>query len=251
MRTHYSLCAFLIAFLLTLLGLVATVDRSSASHGAPAPNQNAAVGTNLMRIFSRSSDWPFVDVFKASLPWVTLRNGQIVTNTGPIDLDAHGWVRSLPAGNNPEFNAVATSVLRELDGHYPAGQYIVLYEGEGTLTYGGDAAFDASASIAGRDVLTVTPANAGIVLRITATDPNGTGNYLRNIRVIMPGFEETYATQLFHPLFLENSSPSKCCVLWTGCRPTIRPSMRGRIDHGWTMRVTRLPLACHWKSCSP
>ena len=204
---RYIRLMLLLPFLLTLLALLFIPGRSRADHGAPPLNQNSPLGTNLMRVIDFSGDWPFVDAFKASRPWIALRNGQTVTGT--LDLDAHGWVRSLSAGSAPPFTAVRTHLFTGYSGHYPAGQYVVLYEGEGTLRYGGDAQLHAGASIQGRQVLTVTPATAGIIITMTATDPNGTGNYLRNIRVIMPDFAESYVTQIFHPLFLEKLQPFK------------------------------------------
>ena len=53
-----------------------------------------------------------------------------------------------------------------------------------------------------RDVIDVRPAGGGIWLYITSTDPNHTGNYIRNIRVIMPGFPDS-STDIFHTSFLE------------------------------------------------
>jgi len=52
----------------------------------------------------------------------------------------------------------------------------------------------------------VDASRGGIFLTITATNPS---NDIRNIRLIMPGFEETYATQVFHPAFLEAAGRSK------------------------------------------
>ena len=51
----------------------------------------------------------------------------------------------------------------------------------------------------GRMVVNVPGAQTGIFLMVTATNP---ANPIRNIRFIMPGFESTYLTQPFHPLFL-------------------------------------------------
>jgi hypothetical protein len=134
---------------------------------------------------------------------------QAFTATGNLDLDEDGWVRSLPATGEAAFDAVETAVFSDVQGHFPAGQYTVLYDGTGTLTYHGDVA-EADVSVTGRHVLTVTaPGDAGIRLRITATDPQGTGNYLRNIRVILPGFEDNYAEQIFYPRFLTKLQPFK------------------------------------------
>lgn len=154
-----------------------------------------------------------MDAFKASRPWITqCTAGQQPDciparswDTGEsalLDLDAQGWVRTLPTPQaSPTFWSVGTLLFRGFD-HYPAGQYVVLYDGEGTIGYGFAAVKDQSASTPGRDVLDVTPHQDGIYLSITATDPNHNGNYLRNIRVIMPGFESNYTTQVFHPTFL-------------------------------------------------
>ena len=61
----------------------------------------------------------------------------------------------------------------------------------------------------GRIVLNVSPSHRGILLRVVATEPL---NPIRNIRLISPGFESTYETQVFHPAFLKR---------WTGFK-TIR-----------------------------
>jgi hypothetical protein len=88
------------------------------------------------------------------------------------------------------------------NGMYPAGQYIVLYDGQGTLSYGFDAALVRRSP--SRDVINVTPTNSGIDLRIVATDPRHTGNYLRNIRVVTVANEAAAkAGQIFNPAFLK------------------------------------------------
>lgn len=183
----------------------------------PPPPSSPFVGTNLSVLADWSSEWPFVDAFKTSREWLTqclsfqqsdCVSGWDTNEAHLLDLDEHGWVRSLPAPtDSPQFWFVGTLMFRGLNGHYPAGQYLVLYDGEGTLEYGFDARKDTIASKPGRDVLTVTPGNDGIYLKITATDPHHAGNYLRNIRVLMPGQEQTYQTQPFHPQFLQKIAP--------------------------------------------
>ncbi len=177
------------------------------------------MGTNLEH-FAEYAEWALVDVFKMSAPWVS---GVAWTPDGPpyqwddgrpLDVDAQGWVRSLLPGQ-----IARTTMLWGPLPTRPAGRYVVLYEGEGTLSYGGSARLVSSAP--GRDVLEVD-ATAGIELDIVAANP---GNYVRNIRVIMPGgiyasdpytlvtepdparsdwlsFEEHYSEIVFHPDFL-------------------------------------------------
>ncbi|HEX5062624.1 MAG TPA: hypothetical protein VFV99_24800, partial [Kofleriaceae bacterium] len=100
--------------------------------------------------------------------------------------------------------------------------YVVLYDGAGTLTYSGGGSLDAASSTPGRDVV-VADGHSPVIVNITATTA---GNYVRNIRFLMPGgvcstdafrycddaspcdtgscstFETNYATQIFHPTFL-------------------------------------------------
>lgn len=73
----------------------------------------------------------------------------------------------------------------DLLGHYPAGRYIVLYDGQGTIEYRGAAQKDIAASRQGRDVIEVDPFREGAIrIRIPTLDRS---DHLRNIRVIMPG----------------------------------------------------------------
>jgi hypothetical protein len=185
----------------------------------PPSNSATKIGTNLASVADWASEWPFVDAFKASRSWIPQCNswqqsdcvsGWDTQEYNLLDLDAYGWVRSLPAPqDNPQYWFVGTLMFRGLAGHYPAGQYTVLYDGAGTLEYSFDAKKDALASKPGRDVLQVTPSNDGIYLKIIATDPEHIGNYIRNILVIMPGFETSYATQVFHPQFLQRLAQYK------------------------------------------
>jgi hypothetical protein len=176
------------------------------------------VGTNLAAQRDWSQEWAFVDAFRVSRPWISGAGLNGTFDDGrAVATDADGWVSSLAAGQ-----VARTLLLWDLDGHYPAGSYVVLYEGEGTLAYQGAAS--KTSGTPGRDVLQVTPASGGIVLNITATNA---ANPLRNIRVLMPGgiceadpftyapgstacgagayrsFETHYASIVFHPKFLE------------------------------------------------
>ena len=191
----------------------------SATTLAPSSgNQASPLGTNLTSIRDWSQEWTFVDAFKASRPWISGGGLNGTFDDGrAIATDANGWVSSLQAGQ-----VARTLLFWDLNGRYPAGSYVVLYEGEGTLAYQG-AAVKVSGT-AGRDVLQVTPANGGIILNIIATSA---ANPLRNVRVLMPGgicegdaytyasdaavcapgayrsFEEHYASIVFHPKFLD------------------------------------------------
>ena len=195
--------------------------RTQVAQTAQPSNAGSVVGTNLHAVSDWSSSFPFIDAFKASRSWIPhytywdKNTNKFITiwDTGEqdlIDLDQNGWVRSLPVGNDwRRFRSVVTTMFTELNGRYPAGKYLVLYDGEGTVEYSGDAKLNVAESRPNRHVIDVTP-NNGINLIISSTDPNKKGNYIRNIRVLFPGYDEnSAANQIFFPAFLNSLSKYK------------------------------------------
>jgi hypothetical protein len=130
----------------------------------------------------------FVDAMKQAAPWSSGR---------PLVLDADGNVARLAPGQSAE-----TAIY--LGEPYPAGDYLLLYDGKGRIDVD-----PRSGSIAaerrGRMTVRIRPdPSYGIRLRLSATDP---ADHLRNLRLILPGFEQSYAAQPFHPLFLRALAP--------------------------------------------
>jgi len=94
-----------------------------------------------------------------------------------------------------------TLMVRDLNAHYEAGVYVVLYDGDGIMSFAYDCVKEVRRSV-GRIELQVVPStsfNNGIAIRIEWTNKN---DPLRNIRVIRPGFEKTYKFRKFMPYFL-------------------------------------------------
>jgi len=157
----------------------------------PWPNDNSPLALNLSGINSWMAQWAFVDGFRQSRDWIPQEVDGWTWDTGePIDLDEHGWVQSLSAGQ-------AAGTLIFDSGHYPAGEYVLLHEGSG----GFDIQWDATVTSTqpGRITMDVIP-DEGIHLKLIDTDP---GDPVRNIRFVMPGYEGSYETEPFHPLFLQ------------------------------------------------
>ncbi|HIK30153.1 MAG TPA: hypothetical protein IGS17_14715 [Oscillatoriales cyanobacterium M59_W2019_021] len=189
------------------------INRSDFIQITPDP---ATLGTNLTAVKDWSTQLPFLDHFKLSRSWITQANrgdpdynGQWSTNEYDlIEFDEHGWVTSLPAPEDPPvFTKVSTFVLTaDTPNSLPAGKYVVLYDGEGTLEYSMDGTKIAAESAPGRDVVDFNPTGKGILITLSATDPNDTGNYLRNIRVIRADQEDLYNSgEIFNPLFLQKT----------------------------------------------
>ncbi len=171
-----------------------------------------SLGIGLNGLADYSTQIPFLDAFKTARPWLTQCvdsdpgcNGQWDTNEqDKLDLDENGWVKSLPEpGKGATFTRLGTLLYREIPGTFPTGRYVVLYEGEGTITYAMEAQKIEAESKPGRDVINVAGGGGGIHLQITKTDPKKTGNYIRNIRVVPEKYEKTFATQIFNPVWLE------------------------------------------------
>lgn len=158
------------------------------------------LGMNLGEVVSYTSQWPFVDAFKLSRPWFSGREGAAFDEGGPLQLTSEGWVAALEPKHFAE-----TVIFDNGKGHYPAGKYTLLYDGEGEISFNFGSATIASQQ-PGRMVLDVTPMETGIWLKISRTNPQ---NPIRNIRLILPGFEYAYQQRPFHPLFLERLQPFK------------------------------------------
>ena len=196
-------------WLLSLLLSVAPI----ASSGQPLSHRK--LGTNLDAVTDYSPQLPFRDIFANSRSWLTQCQGGIDpgcsfaiafdTNEGAfLDLDSNGWVRSLPAASDPSLVFTSAATYWDVPAEFPAGTYVVLYEGQGTIEYGLGAGKNEAASRHGRDVVVVNPANGGILLRITATNP---ANYIRNIRFVAETDESTFATQRFSQSFIDRLEP--------------------------------------------
>ncbi len=206
-----------------LAALCLALAAADVSSAATASNAQSPLGMNLWNI-RYSSEQPFLDVFKTaaiepgcSTGWITHDTANGTWDTGEeahLQCDSNGYPTTLSARaadphHPPSFDSVAVLLLHGLPRAdagsglpYPAGRYVIAYDGEGTLDVGADAKRVGSAP--GRLVFSVThPSPDGVALYITATDPHRTGNYLRNIRVVRADEEASLrAGDIFNPAFL-------------------------------------------------
>jgi hypothetical protein len=196
--------------LLALSALWLLCHPSTDAAAATSYNSTSPLGVNLNSVNYWSSEQPFINVFVSNSGWITHSNSTWDTNEEKyLNLDSNGWPITLSSQNEPsaqQFNSVGVLVQRNFpntpNGYYPAGKYIVLYQGQGTITYAGDASL--VSQTAGQDTINVANATGGgIDIRITATDPNHTGNYIRNIQVVQAANLAAFnAGKIFNPRFL-------------------------------------------------
>jgi len=227
---------------------VATRDTTTPLNTAVAPPSTPArsgVGMNLNQVSYFSPETPTIDLMKKASPWLTQCNGSVANcaalasparawdtlEEAKLDLDANGWVKSLPAANSTTAVYRTVSALIFSGNFQQLGKYVVTYDGSGTLTYNGAMSKSASESTAGRDVVNVVNNGGAAWLTITATNPS---NYIRNIRVLPPGgvcgtdmtvyaasaaactgkgayttFDKLPSTVVWHPQFLQDLKGSR------------------------------------------
>jgi hypothetical protein len=166
----------------------ATEQHSSA---ALAPLMSR-LGMNLAGPTDWSTEFPFVDVFHLSRKWISQRRGTPWGKGPELERDANGWITRLA----PDCWA-DTPLLTESHGHAPTGDYVCLYEGEGTIDFSNSKIVSRQS---GRMVVRIDASRGGTFLSLRSTNP---ANYVRNIRVIMPGFEGSYRDEPFYPPFLQ------------------------------------------------
>ncbi len=134
------------------------------------------VGINTNEIQHIDAGAPFVNVFKMAMPF---KDAKKLTH-GTVLFDKDGWPRDLKGGQAGSY------MIHWLpEGTLPEGQYTVLYDGEGQLSYEGDARIISSSP--GKDIVEFRSGKdkfMQVVLLIKRSEPR---NYLRNIRVLMPG----------------------------------------------------------------
>jgi Fe-S cluster biogenesis protein NfuA len=210
-----AVCGAILAVLLTQPWeefIITTIASGPAIAAGPAGHADSPLGMNLSPVTDWTDEDPFLDFFKMSREWIPLCDPSTDSScttwwdTGEqnsIELDENGWVKRLPAvADAPMFTRVAT-LMMTADTDNPhndyTGAYIVLYDGEGEIGYSNGGAKVSGSP--GRDVITVAK-DGHLQLTITRTDPNGTGNYLRNIRVVRQAHESLLGSRTFNPAWL-------------------------------------------------
>ncbi|RYY37292.1 hypothetical protein EON62_01225, partial [archaeon] len=198
----------------------------AAACGAPD------VAINLGGLKDYSTQLVFVDVQKQSREWISQAGWQdygfMGWSFGTVPpLDAEGYPRFLQPGY-----AVGTLMMRDLQGHYPAGTYTVLWDGDGVL----DATMTdvvavrvKDAGVMEVDMLPGTSLNNGMFLRVERSNP---ADPVRNIRVIMPGYVDTYEQFPFYPPFLN------LVRNFTTLRYMDMMNANAQTDTAWSTRTT-------------
>lgn len=184
---------------ITVLLVLVSCTLSLFAQNNPAPAK-PRLGMNLAGPADWNTELPFVDVFRMSRPWISQQKGKSWGKGPQLALDRHDWITRL----KPDCWA-ETPLCTIKGGHYPSGKFTIFYEGQGKFDFSNAAAIVSKKP--GRIVIEVNSAKGGFFLKLLETNPN---DYIRNIRVIMPGFENSYKKNPFHPAFLKRWQGVAC-----------------------------------------
>lgn len=173
----------------------------------PADPRKVYLGLNVSSNNYYSTQFLFVDPMKSAMPWVTQNSynvpgGKNPWHTGVLDqipCDDDGYPLELPYDvPGTEAPQIVATLIYRIDGQYPAGDYTLLYDGEGEIQVRFDGVIVSQEP--GRIIFRVsTPSPSGVFIKIMRSVR---GNHIRNIRIIPPGCEEICQQYTFNPLFL-------------------------------------------------
>ena len=177
---------------------------------SPAPTPVAApprglANPSLAMGLNGISDWstqqPFLDLMKSARPWTGHLPGQWGgVEAGELEaagvLDENGWPRRIPDNVTALEALILTDMPKEATGL--AGRYRVTWKGAGELRVTGRGRVVSRAP--GEIRFDYRPGEGSVGIAITGTDPEGNGDYIRDIVVLREDFIPLYeAGARFNP----------------------------------------------------
>ena len=154
------------------------------------------VGTNLAGVAYWSTQFPFADLMKNIEGWASRDDNGAPAGAFPA-MTADGYPASLKAGQH------AVAAVAWQDSRYAAGRYVVLWDGDGAVSFPMANATIAE-SAPNRIAIDVSAASGPLWVSIDRTNPT---NPVRNLRFLWPGTESTYLGNPFNPAFLKVTAP--------------------------------------------
>lgn len=177
-----------------LLALLPGTELSAQTRFEAMGNANPTLAFNTGSAADMVPAMQFLDIAKTMRPWIGhkpdqwggMKYEELVAG-GHIDAD--GWVRAVPEGLSHVGTIWQWSKYPEFAAHR-IGTYVLTYEGAGRLSIGGDARIIEQTP--GR-ILFENRKGQNIYLGLRDLDPEGTGNYIRNISIIPEKHSQLFA----------------------------------------------------------
>jgi len=174
---------------------------SSEPQGAMASASSGGVasGINLAPLNPEISGWSFTNFVWLSSPWDLLgSNNQVVEP----DAERFGY----PVSANDE--SVQTIIGAGMQSILPPGRWLCQFEGQGDITFAGDAVFLRESQ--GRILFRVTPSDDGVVMKMSHVS---SGDPVRNARVVPFSLRMEAELTSLHPQLINRLTPAHPQVL--------------------------------------
>lgn len=160
------------------------------------PANPVRLGINISGVSDYSTEFIWVDI----MPYMRIEGE---TSQGAVDFisaqfDSNGYPLYLETGQRINFGFGAGT-----DHIWPEGQYHVFFDGVGTLEGRTSNETLVQDLGGGHQIWEIGSEYEWFGFALTETV---LGNHLKNLRIIMPGFENSYLTEPLHPSFIEHWS---------------------------------------------
>ena len=176
------------------------------------------LGANLNPVNYYNPDLPFINLVKSAgagnnywwTGWETATSigGTDTAEEGALTMDSDGYPTHIPqSGLTGTLVYTIINILAlapTATYKYPSGTYRLQFTGTGTVQVTGDGSLTLSNAGTGtvNQTFPVTP-SGGMKLAITSSDPSSTGNYVKNISLVLNSNAAAYdAGAIFNPDFL-------------------------------------------------
>ena len=174
----------------------------SVTYGQMDAQVARPMGINLTVIVDWSSEYVFVDAFKQSRQWIAHETGSNKPWSSEIEipLSPQGYPLEIPYDNgiDPPQGIRTLMFFGALENRYPGGNYRLIASGSGQISLWGAAVGNFSCPV--DTTVEVDPSKGGIALEIERSDRE---DPVHSIHFVMPGYENTFSKEPFHPELLE------------------------------------------------
>jgi hypothetical protein len=162
---------------------------SGVAHKAPEPliaeipiippaQVRPLIGINVNELHYEDASFPFVDLFRQSSPFKD--NVLELPDADKVEYDAQGWPLRLNGAK------IATKFIGKMPPEaLVEGDYVVLYDGAGTLSYGHGV--EAVSQSPNRDVIRLHKGEDGEINASLVIEAMDDADPIRNIRILPPG----------------------------------------------------------------
>jgi hypothetical protein len=205
------------------------------------------LGTNLEAAVDWSKQWIWVDQMKVAREWMTRRVGTTDWESfmqDEIPLDADGWPTVVPFTASDGFQHYVHTMLPA----FVPGTHTMLVDGTGELEFLGANTRPSVILSGGTTTVTIDVLAGNTEALFVRILSSSAGDPVRNIRVLMPGFESTYQTDPLHPQFVAGLDPFQA-LRFMDLSSTNHSPLQTAADRrlpNWYTQAGKMGIAAEW-----